>query len=504
MDLSIDDCRELLDTLPDALIVTDEAGTVVYANAQAGTLFGVPRSDLLGTPVDRLVPARLRERHAVHRHDYAEAPRVRPMGDGAELRAERRDGTEFPVEIRLSPMRRGRRTFVSTVIRDATERHAIHAALVAARTEADHANRAKSAFLAAASHDLRQPLQTLELLNGVLARMPQAPAAREAIDAQAAALASVSELLNALLDVSKLDSGAIKPDIHDVAVQAIFDRLRATFAEQARAKGLSLLVEDTPAVVRSDPRLLERIVQNLVVNAIRYTRHGSVRLRCCAEPALERIEVEDTGIGIPADQFEAIFEEFRQLEPPPGSSREGLGLGLSIVRKMAALLEHTIEVHSTPGLGSCFAVRAHRAAGTDLPVAGPRAAAPAARRARVLVVDDDESIGAAVRLLLRTAGYQPLVANGLSEALAAADAAGGDVALLLCDYRLEAGAQTGRDVVERIRAHLGRAVPAILMSGDTSGVVAADAAGVPDCGLLAKPFSADAFLDAIAAKLTTP
>jgi PAS domain S-box-containing protein len=486
--------QELLDTAPDALLVTDVDGSIVYANAHAEAMFGYSVGGLAGLPIESLVPPALHGRHREHRLAYRDAPRVRAMGQGVPLTARRLDGTEFPVEIRLGPLSSSHGRLVSTIVRDASERRRFEAELIAARADAERADRAKSAFLAAASHDLRQPLQTMQLFSGVLSREVTTPDGREALAGLKAALSSVTELLNALLDISKLESGAVVPNVEDVHVRRVFERLRATFDEQARAKGLALRIEATDDVVRSDPRLLERIVQNLLVNAIRYTEHGTIELRCRHDSALAHIAVADTGVGIPAEQFDAIFDEFTRLD----DTQEGLGLGLSIVRKMTALLGHTIDVSSTPGQGSCFTVHVQRAHESAAAAASPakQVGAPASPRT-VLIVDDDESILAALRLLMKSDGYRVRTANSLVAAHAALrEAPAPD--LVVTDHLLGKDGGTGLNVARDARATLGPAVPVIVMTGDTSGATADEVALLENASFLGKPFAPDEFLARIA------
>ena len=225
-----------------------------------------------------------------------------------------------------------------------------------ARGVADRANQGKSRFLATASHDLRQPLQTLALLNGTLRRIVGDPDAAEALSQQDQAIGAMSRLLNTLLDISKLESGAIKPEPTDFTVAALFQELRSEFASMAANKGLQLEVEACADQVHSDPSLVEQILRNLVSNAIKYTREGWVRLRCLHEAPLIRIEVLDTGIGIPADQIPYIYDEFYQVGVPSNSSRDGYGLGLSIVQRLVKLLTLKLDVRSEVGQGSTFSL----------------------------------------------------------------------------------------------------------------------------------------------------
>ncbi|HET7133819.1 MAG TPA: PAS domain-containing sensor histidine kinase, partial [Gammaproteobacteria bacterium] len=308
MDLSGQLAKTLLDLAPDATVVVNAAGRIVFANAQIERTFGYSPLELVGQPVETLLPQRFREAHPRHREQFAAKPRLRPMGAGLQLYGLHRDGREFPVEISLSPVDTGEGMLVVAAIRDATARQDKEDQLV-------EANRSKSRFLAAASHDLRQPLQTLNLLNRAAARQAGANVQLQGIlERQQRALDSMSALLASVLDISKLDSGAVVASPAPCALEEIFEQVRYDFEPQAADKGLRLIVEPSAEAAHTDRELLRRLVSNLLSNAIRYTNEGSVQLRCVRTGDSLYLEVRDTGIGIPADQLERVFEEFYQVD----------------------------------------------------------------------------------------------------------------------------------------------------------------------------------------------
>lgn len=230
------------------------------------------------------------------------------------------------------------------------------AELHAAKSAAEQAHRAKSRFLAHASHDLQQPLQAIGMFTGMLERQPQSAKAAALLTDLKAAQRSMRDLLNAILDISKLESGAVTPKPADLPLSPLLDQLEAEFAGLAEAKGLRLRAVPTNAVVRSDPALLERIVRNLIGNAIRYTETGGVLIGCRTRGDRLWIEVYDTGRGIAEPDRRRIFEEFVQLDRPDRDRSEGIGLGLAIVERLARLLEHPVTVRSVEGRGTVFAV----------------------------------------------------------------------------------------------------------------------------------------------------
>lgn len=497
MELTGELATNLLDAAPDPVVIVDGSGCIVFANAQVEAVFGYAPQALIGEPVEILMPERFRSIHPASRAAFFERAQPRPMGIGLELFGRRKNGEEFPVEISLSPLQTDAGLLVSSAIRDITRRKAIEREAIDARNEADRANRAKSAFLAAASHDLRQPLQTLTLLNAALGKLADPGSKTAGIAAtSAAALGSMSELLNSLLDISKLEAGAVKPDIEDCSVKAIFASLREQFAAQAEAKGLDLVVDDCDDTVRTDPTLLEQIVQNLVANAIRYTQRGLVQLRCLHETAFVDIQVLDTGIGIATNELESIFDEFYQAQREPGQRREGLGLGLSIVRRVSQLLEHPLVVKSQPGEGSCFSVRVPRSRAPGAAASNAAADGADTTGGTVLIIDDDPAVADATAMFLDIVGFDAIVAAGADEAcmLLAERKCRPDV--IVCDFHLADGA-SGVGAIACVRETLQQSIPAVLITGDTSAAAADLSARIERCELLSKPVETDALVESI-------
>ena len=502
--LSSDVVRSALDSTPDAMVIIDSSGASVFSNHQVAALFGYEAHEITGRHVEVLLPERFRAQHIAHRRNYAENVRVRPMGNGLDLFARRNDGSEFPVEISLSPMSGGTVALTAASIRDVTDRRAIEVELKTARKTADRANVAKSRFLATASHDLRQPLQTLALLNGALRRMIKDPDPAEALALQEQAISAMSRLLNALLDISKLESGAIKPEVTDFTVAEIFAELRNEFAGLAAQKGLRLEVDACMDCVHSDPSLIEQVLRNLVSNAIKYTQRGFVQLRCLHDQAFVRLEVLDTGIGMPASALTHIYDEFYQVGVSSNTTRDGYGLGLSIVSRIVTLLGHKLEVRSELGRGSTFSLEVPRGGQTQvLARAAECSRSTATQRAtlpHILLVEDDAGVRNATRLLLTVEGFRVTTASSLAEALGHA-AEHSDIELLVTDYHLT-NQETGVQVIAAIRRQVAPELKAILVTGDTSSAVR-EIEHDDRLRMTSKPINADELLSLLRELLAT-
>ena len=312
-------------------------------------------------------------------------------------------------------------------------------------------------------------MHALGLFVGQLSDMIQYPEARKIVNQVRASVEAMEQLLNALLDISKLDAGVLSPQIEDFPLATLLQRMENNFAAATSAKGLRLRVRPCRLAVRSDPLLLERIVMNLVSNAVRYTERGGIIVGCRRRGACVRIEVWDSGPGIPQDKQREIFHEFVQLDNPERDRSRGLGLGLAIVERLARLLDHRIELASVPGRGSLFSV--------ELPVGDVqqtsqerRAPAPVTNSLSglfVVVVDDEALVRAGMEGVLHDWGCHVVNAGSGDEALALLGEHERTPDVVISDYRLREN-ETGIEVINRLRTYYATAIPAALISGDTA------------------------------------
>ncbi len=384
-------------------------------------------------------------------------------------------------------------------------------ALDAARQEAERANAAKTRFLATASHDLRQPIHALGLFFANLVDRVRDTETEPLIKQIEDSIQAIDGMLSALLDISKLDAGVVRPNIGPVVVADLFKRLETEYQSHGinlygnlrerrrfqrleterqspdRTCGNALRMRPSRAIVRSDPTMLERILRNLISNALRYTRNGRVLVGARCRGGMLRVEVHDTGPGIPEEQLDNIFLEFHQLGNPERDRHQGLGLGLAIVKRLAALLGHEISVRSRSGHGSCFSISMPLYQDSSRHSPSPATAAPAMtlRGHRVLVLDDDKAVLAAMDGLLERWGCAVIKAGSLDEAREQLQAHVPPPELLIVDYRLQ-GRYSGLEAVAILHKVLRRYVPALVITGDTAPdhLREAEASGYP---LLHKP-----------------
>jgi two-component system CheB/CheR fusion protein len=356
---------------------------------------------------------------------------------------------------------------------DITERKRVKRALEQAKQQAERANAAKSRFLAAASHDLRQPLQTLHLLQGMLAKVVEGEKAQKLIARFDQTLAAMSGMLNTLLDINQIDSGAVRVEKVTFLMSDLFDVLRDEFACLAQDHKISLHVVPCSLSVHSDPRLLEQMIRNLLSNALKYAIGGKVLLGCRRRNGMASIEVCDTGPGIPREELHAIFEEYRQLDNAARERSQGLGLGLSIVKGLGNLLEHRVYVSSVPGRGSVFGIelvlpesRTVKPNGNDRHVDELRVEA-VRRNGEILVIEDDPELRDLLDHLLKDEGYRTAVVPHGAAALSLVAEGAIHPDLILTDFNLPNG-MDGLQASAKLREKLHRKTPVIILTGDIS------------------------------------
>ncbi|WP_391347889.1 ATP-binding protein [Azospirillum sp. A23] len=349
-----------------------------------------------------------------------------------------------------------------------------------ARADAERARTAKGKFLSAASHDLRQPFQAMHLFHHLLSGRLTDPASIELANKLEQAILGGEALLRALLEVSALEAGLVTAKPQTFPVDELFAKMLEEFGPEAETKGLRLNIHPFDADITSDPALMERMLRPIMANALRYTLKGGVLLAARRRGEFLRIEVWDTGVGIDPSNHAVIFEDFQQLGNPGRDRKQGLGLGLAIVRRLGQVLGHPVTVRSRLGKGSVFAVEVPLAgndgdrSGDDSgdsepePTAGQSsfAAATPMETGTVLVIEDDAVQLEGIGLLLRGWGYAVIPARGIDEACAGLEGGAAAPDLVLSDLRLS-GPETGIDAIQAVRARCGRRVPGVIVTGDT-------------------------------------
>jgi two-component system, chemotaxis family, CheB/CheR fusion protein len=462
----------IIDTIRQGLIVLDEKLRVIAANRAFYRAFGVMPEETVGKHLADVGNRRL------------DVPALRDFL--GLLQAEDAAIEDYEIEIELPAL--GRRVLllnaektrgepeanceIVVAIDDVTERKRLETTLKSAKWHAERANLSKSRFLAAASHDLRQPLQTLSLVRGILAKKIKGNKNEEALKLVARlneTAGALLDILDTLLDINQLEVGTVKPEKVNFPINNLLERLRIEFAYHSQAHGLLWHVVPCRLSIWSDPRLLEQMLRNLLSNAMKYTERGKILLGCRRRGDKLRIEVWDTGTGIPEGQLHTVFAEFHQLDNPARERSRGLGLGLSIVQRLGNLLGHSVDVHSRPGKGSVFAVEA--------PLGREQSGALPQRRrwgtvqnagcgAAILVVEDDPSVREMLDLLLASEGYRTAAAADGKQALTLVRGAIRPD-LVVADCSLPNGL-TGLQVIAGVRKALGREIPAVILTGDIS------------------------------------
>jgi two-component system CheB/CheR fusion protein len=388
---------------------------------------------------------------------------------------------------------------------ETTEKRRAAVALEAARRAAEQSNRGKSRFLAVASHDLRQPLQSLRLIHSMLRDHVDREKARELIDQFGLLLDTMTSMLNSLLDINQIESGVLDVSTSAFGADAMLDQLRSEFQPLCEAQSVRLRIVPSTAILSSDPRLLEVMLRNLLANAVKYTEPGGRILMGCRQVGDRvRIEVWDSGIGIAADQLRAIFDEFHQVNNPARASERGFGLGLTIVRELGQLLGHDVKVRSWPSHGSVFSVTVPRGSPLQIIAPDPEQSSPGVPATKhgctIALIEDDPGVRWSLEFLLGAAGHAVVSAHDGPAMLAMIGQDAGQVDLVLTDYNLPGG-MNGVEVLAALRARLGEHLPGIVLTGDISQDTLTWIE-MADCVLLNKPVPADV-LHAAIARLTS-
>jgi signal transduction histidine kinase/CheY-like chemotaxis protein len=333
---------------------------------------------------------------------------------------------------------------------------------------AEQASLAKSTFLAAASHDLRQPVHAMGLFVGALRSVPMPPQGQRLLEQLEQSINAMDGLFSAILDISRLDARIVEVHRRCFAIGPLLDRICRDYEEEARVKELSLTCKYSSVIIESDPVLVERILRNLISNAVRYTSQGRIVVGCRRRGATVLVQVWDTGRGIPADQQNRVFQEYYQLDNPERDRTKGLGLGLAIVRRLTELLDCKLRLRSQPARGSCFEVAFPLAGDTTGVIElQPQAFSGVLAQGLIIVIDDELAIRQAMSSLLTGWGYNVVAAGSGEEAIQVLLRFPAPPDLVICDYRLR-NDENGIEVIARLRSEFNETIPAMLITGDTA------------------------------------
>jgi PAS domain S-box-containing protein len=501
--------RSVLELAPDGMMVVDAQGVIQLANAQCEKLFSYPRSELIGQKVEMLVPVEARDGHEALRRGFVSNPTGRPMGSGGELRGLRKDGSQFPIEIGLSPLppRLGEESRIAVSIRDITERREQEAALRAEKLKAEEATKAKSAFLANMSHEIRTPMNGIMGMTELALDTDLTAEQRDYLNTVKSSADALLSLLNDILDFSKIEAGRIELDpIEFLLRDSISDTLNP-LALRASSKGLELAYDVDPAVpdaLIGDVYRLRQVLVNLIGNAIKFTERGEVVV---AVKLIERkgddltlnFAVRDTGIGIAPDAAARLFRPFEQAESSTTRKYGGTGLGLAISRQLVELMGGQIKLDSIHGQGSTFSFTVNLKAGTERPSTPVDDAAKLFKGKTALVVDDNATNRRILTGMLDHWGLRSVAADSAAAALAMIDRsrnAGDEISLVLTDLHMPE--MDGFELTQALRQRTdARNLPIFMLTSSASPGDNARCAELKVAARLLKPVKQSLLLDNI-------
>jgi protein-histidine pros-kinase len=466
--------RGLIEVAPDAIVTADGQGRIVLVNGQTEALFGYKREELLGQPVELLLPQRYHAEHVGHRSDFTNAPRIRPMGQNLDLFARRKDGSEFPVEISLGPIEADGELLVIATIRDITERKTVEAAIRHAQEEAVQANAAKSEFLSRMSHELRTPLNAILGFGQLLGMEDLNEEERDSVDHILRAGAHLLELINEVLDISRIEAGRLTLSMEPVMLDELLKETEDLVRPLAQERGVR--IEESPRPrglhVMADQQRLRQVLLNLLTNAVKYNRpNGLVDISCeSTGGGAMRISIRDTGSGMTADELGRLFTPFERLDAEQ-SGVEGTGLGLALSKRLVEVMDGTMGVDSVKGEGSTFWIELPQtdsalAQADDIATQTVDLAAPAAPGRTVLYIEDNlASFQLMDRIFARWTGVKLI--SAMQGRLGVDLAMQHHPDLVLLDLHLPD--MHGYEVLQRLRANEAtRDIPIIVTSADAT------------------------------------
>lgn len=507
--------RSVLESAPDGMMVVDDDGVIRLVNQQVEVLFGYSRDELIGQPIEILVPDSVRPSHVALRDAYIGNPTARDMGVGRELSARRKDGSLFPTEIGLSPVRANGRLQIAVSIRDVSERKKQQEALRQAKEAAEAATMAKSTFLATMSHEIRTPMNAIINMSGLALETELTPKQQQYISVAHASARNLLGIINDILDFSKIEADKLELEAVPFSLRHELEHVTETFRTKVMEKHVELIVHvpsDVPDHLIGDALRFRQVLTNLIGNAFKFTSKGEVAVKISATPAADEsgaampetlnlcFTVRDTGIGISDDQKGRLFEAFSQADTSTTRKFGGTGLGLAISRRLARMMGGDITFESAPGAGTTFVFTAR--IGFDPSQPAPRRAAPNNLRERpVLVVDDSETSRELLCTLLSGWSIPVTAVGSAEEALALLEqrnhAAGQDpFGMIVLDWMLPG--MDGIAAAERIRARAEtRSLPIIMISAYAGKEEEARCAEIGVNVFLPKPITASSLFNSL-------